>query len=332
MIDRWFGLSGMAGISGLALAALAAISLALPATSSAGAGPSFKIDVDPPVAWITPLPGDITASKRPALTFGATDASPVSFTCDLDSVGPIACVSPWTVPSDLADGSHSLVVQASDGSNTAYAPAYAFIVDTIAPTLTLIAPQPGAIFDDPAPVIGLSVVGGTATCSYDDNPYVTCDALFVANPLANGPHKLCVRAVDTAGNATQQCVDFSVDALDNIIYGPAPTVAKMVAGRGGRVVRGKFKTKLSLRITPTPGANMEAACWGKAAFSIRPKLKRAKTVRKLVALTRSGADCVAVATLSQSKAAKGKRATAQVTYAGSVAIGSFRRSVKIKRL
>lgn len=332
MIDRRLGLIGTRGIGGLVVATMAAVLLILPATSGAGVAPTFRIDVDPPVAWITPLPGDITSSKRPALTFGATDANPVSFTCELDSAGPVACVSPWTVPSDLADGSHSLVVQASDGSNSAYAPAYAFIVDTIAPTLTLIAPQPGAIFDDPAPVINLSVVGGTATCSYDDNPYLNCDALFVANPLANGPHKLCVRAVDTAGNAAQQCVDFSVDAIDNIIYGPVPAVAKMLVGRGGRVVSGKFKTKLSLRITPAPGANMDTACWGKAAFSIRPKMARAKTVRKLVALTRSGTDCVAVATLSQSKAAKGRRATAQITYAGSVAIGSFKRSVKIKRL
>lgn len=292
----------------------------------------FVLDTADPVAAITPLAGDITSLRRPVFSFGATDANPVTFRCNLDGSGLVPCASPWTVLADLADGSHSLVVLADDGANQAYAPAYGFVVDTVPPTITLIDPTAGAVYADPTPVVNLAVDGGTASCSYDDKPWAACDALFVVNPLPNGPHRLCVRAVDTAGNAALQCVDFVVDAGDNIFEGPRPASAKLKAARGGRVARGRFKTKFSVRVTPATGVNMETACWGKVTFSVRPKARGAKHKRTRAALKRSGDTCVATATIALASKNKHRPATAKVVYSGSTGIGGFTRSIRIKRL
>lgn len=326
MTENRLGINGFATAAWIAAClavALLAVSLASPSAARADAAPVVTID---------PFPSNLTANARPAFTFSAVSVNPVTFTCSLDGAGFVPCASPWTTPVDLADGSHSLIVGASDGVNLSYAPGYGFFVDTAPPVVSIVDPRAGAVYDDEVPTLNFSVDGGTASCSYDAKPFVPCDNRFTGTALADGSHTLCVSAVDPAGNTTQKCVDFKIDANGSLSSLTAPDALRLSVGRTGRASGGKFKTRLGLRVTPSRGSDAQGTCTGNVWFYLHPKVKRARTVRARAKLRRSGNYCAAVAIVTLSVRYQGKGATVRVKFAGNDRIEDFDHTIAVKGL
>jgi len=83
---------------------------------------TWTVDTSPPPAPVVVAP-DPTTTVNPTITFTDTDPT-VSFSCAIDAQPATACNSPWTRPSNLSNGSHTLTVTATDlaGNATAAAP------------------------------------------------------------------------------------------------------------------------------------------------------------------------------------------------------------------
>jgi hypothetical protein len=137
-------------------------------------------------------------------TFSATGAT--VFTCSLDGAAASACTNPLHL-SGLADGSHSLVVNASDGAGNAAQPASAsWTVDTTAPQTPSVVTGPADPTNQTTADLVLGNVDPSATmqCRVDsvlDADWATCpSSLHFTGPFADGDHTIDVRAVDVAGN------------------------------------------------------------------------------------------------------------------------------------
>jgi len=83
---------------------------------------SWTVDTTPPPAPVVVAP-DPATTVNPTITF--TDGDPtVAFSCSIDGLAATACGSPWTHPSGMSNGSHTLTVTATDlaGNATPAAP------------------------------------------------------------------------------------------------------------------------------------------------------------------------------------------------------------------
>jgi hypothetical protein len=145
---------------------------ALDAFGNTSGATSFSWTVDtslpsppppPPTFTVTP-----TDPSSPSVTFEFTDEQAgVTFTCALDGAVAEACTSPFAI-SGLAAGSHVFEVRALDESDSASDPAsFAWTVDAVAPTVTMIDPVADAL-------LGTTAVSASWTGS-DDRAVVRYD-------------------------------------------------------------------------------------------------------------------------------------------------------------
>ena len=104
----------------------------------------FTIDATPPVTVIDSAPSGTTGDSTPTLVFHATDATAVTFVCQVDSEAPAPCTSPADF-GPLADGPHTISVSGTDqaGNIEPSPPVASFTVDTVQPVqpVTPIAPS-----------------------------------------------------------------------------------------------------------------------------------------------------------------------------------------------
>jgi hypothetical protein len=146
------------------------------------------------------LVGPLTAyAATTDFTFSATGAS--AFTCSLDGADASACTSPLHLTA-LADGTHNLVVNASDSAgNTAPASAR-WTVDTTAPQTPTLVSGPAPQTNQTTADLVLGNLDGSSTlqCRVDSGSWVTCPDPLHFSPFADGDHTIDVRAVDVAGN------------------------------------------------------------------------------------------------------------------------------------
>lgn len=202
-------------------------------------------DLTPPDTIIDSGPSGTVSSTSATFTFHATE-TPSTFGCMVDN-GPFSsCTSPATY-TDLAIGSHTFSVRATDASGntdpTAAAQTWtidASIPDTAPPQVTLTAPAQGA-------QVG-GTVNLTATASDDvavdhvdfliDGSLVGSDAsapyafAWDSTAAPEGPATVTARAVDSSSNTASDAHDVTVDhtAPDTIIdSGPSGTVASSSA-------------------------------------------------------------------------------------------------------
>jgi hypothetical protein len=153
-------------------------------------------------------------------TFSATGAT--AFTCSLDSAAATVCASPLHL-AGLTDGTHNLVVNASDSAgNTAPASA-SWTVDTTAPQTPSIVTGPANPTNQTTADLVLGNPDGSSTleCRVDSvqpTDWVTCPSSLHWTGFIDGDHTIDVRAIDLAGNTngTVQAA-WTVDTL-----APAP--------------------------------------------------------------------------------------------------------------
>ena len=158
-------------------------------------------DTTPPPMPVLEGPSGYVASTSVTLIF--TDEEPnVDFACSLDG-GPFeTCVSPKTY-TDLAQGSHSFAVTASDAAKNISQPAsLSWIVDTIAPPAPVITAGPnGTVYSTSATFAFTDNEPNVVfLCSLDGGSFVACASPKAYTGLAYGPHSFAVKAQDMAGN------------------------------------------------------------------------------------------------------------------------------------
>jgi hypothetical protein len=171
-------------------------------------------------------PSGLIASDTVTFTFQAEgDSHPpgsTSFQCRLDSAGTWErCSSPVTY-SGLADGPHRFEVRAEhrgphwwDCFHTAPAVAE-FTIDTTPPETTIEAAPVGTIAAAEATVEFGADGPGTFECRLDSaetEDWSPCSSPATFADLADGTHRIEVRAVDAAGNVdpTPAAAEFTVD-------------------------------------------------------------------------------------------------------------------------
>jgi len=95
---------------------------------------SLTVDTVKPVVTITSGPASPTSSKTATFTFTASDASSVTFTCQLDTGTVTSCTSPKTY-SGLADGTHTFYVTGTDAAGNASTKSWRWTIVSTAPAV-----------------------------------------------------------------------------------------------------------------------------------------------------------------------------------------------------
>jgi large repetitive protein len=161
---------------------------------------TWRIDTVAPTTTIGSKPINPSPSRSPSFGFTASEGGS-SFSCRLDGADFDPCPSPKSY-TGLGDGSHTFEVRATDqAGNTGAVDAYAWTIDTIAPT-TEITGHPANPSRESAPSFSFSASesGSNFSCSLDGAAFTSCVSVKSYATLADGPHTFAVRAEDAAGN------------------------------------------------------------------------------------------------------------------------------------
>jgi len=172
----------------------------------------FEVDATPPQTSITRAPNSLTADANSSFEFSSTEE--VRYWCSLDRGEPKPCepVHPVTV----RDGAHSLEVQAEDlaGNRDATPSIHAWTVDTDPPSTT-INEKPGVAVNVRSASFRMDSDEPRTDFQYslDGSSFTDCGALLTLNNLAEGRHRLEVRARDEARNLDDsvEVVEWTVD-------------------------------------------------------------------------------------------------------------------------
>jgi hypothetical protein len=187
-------------------------------TDPTPASRTFSVDATPPETTIDsgPAEGSTIGNRSPTFTFSSSEAGS-TFQCTVDG-GPLAaCNSPDTLAS-LADGPHTITVDATDALGNADAsPAIrTFTVDATAPQTTLTKTPKKKVKTSKKKVkvtfkFASSEQGSTFECSLDGAGFRPCTSPQ-AHKVGKGKHFFQVRAADAAGNKddTPARYDFKV--------------------------------------------------------------------------------------------------------------------------
>lgn len=178
---------------------------------------SFSVSTNGPVVTITAGPNGATNINTPTWTF-TTSGSPTSIQCKIDATAFANCTSPYQ-SAQLADGTHTFVVQVSDAAGNSNSDSRTIMLDTSAPTVTITG-GPSGPTNMVKPTFTFSTAGSPSaiTCNIDSDLPAACTSPFTApNTLADGPHMVTVTVSDSAGNVGVATRSFTVDTS-------APTV------------------------------------------------------------------------------------------------------------
>ncbi|WP_224368779.1 LamG-like jellyroll fold domain-containing protein [Hyalangium versicolor] len=122
------------------------------------------------------------------------------YLCSLDGNTFGACTSPFTIE-PLSEGLHTFQVKAHDtmGNMEAMPSSFSWRVDLTPPETRFDStPAPETRVQAPSFSFSSSEPRSTFECSLDQAPFSECPGVFPA--LADGPHRLSVRAIDEATN------------------------------------------------------------------------------------------------------------------------------------
>ena len=186
-----------------------------PAAETGTATFTWTIDTVAPTASITVKPNSLSNDKSPSFQFTASEAS--TFRCKLDAAAPAPCSSP-TSYSNLANGSHTFVAEATDAAGNVGVTGYSWTIDAAAPTVTIGPPKPPNPDNDTAPRFGFTASEpSTFRCKLDATAFAPCTSPQSYTALAGGPHTFVAEATDAAGNVGTASYNWTIDAT-------APTV------------------------------------------------------------------------------------------------------------
>ncbi|HWU88441.1 MAG TPA: Ig-like domain-containing protein, partial [Kofleriaceae bacterium] len=167
---------------------------------------AFTIDTSGPVIAIQPpLIPPRTSNRRPAVFFTATDPSGVTTTCKIDAGAAVACdgAAGFAAPADLAEGTHTYQVTATDAAGNPSVASIVFDVDLTPPTVTITS-GPANPTNDDTPTFAFTTSADTtrARCELDTGEVIDpCTSGVTFPPIAVGAHTFTVTAYDNASPA-----------------------------------------------------------------------------------------------------------------------------------
>ncbi len=189
--------------------------------------PSVRID--------SPTP-EITNDNTPILNYYITDET-IQGSSVLDSMITMDGSRIFTLPGQslktLADGMHTLRLEATDSAgNTGFAEV-SFTVDTAPPTVNISSPSAGTTKNN-APVLTYTVSDGTVLVKVD-GVVVSKVSGNALDMLADGLHTVRVESKDAAGNTGSAEITFTVDTVlpavsINPVVTPTNSNAQTVTG------------------------------------------------------------------------------------------------------
>jgi RHS repeat-associated protein len=249
--------------SGTQIAAEGAHRLEIAATDAVGNSASREIDFTldfaaPSIGQISPAAGAVLAGATVTLQVEATGAASVKVGSQQGS----ASGNVWSIgPLSLAEGSQELVIEAFDAAGNRAERRHALIRDTTAPSLQIVAPAQNAVLTaSPALITGSAADPRLASVRVNGElASLTGSNFSISVALEEGANGFAVEALDSAGNASNQTLNLTLDTT-------APSFTVKVGGvalAGGEV--------FSAAITPTielsePAATVTATLDG-ASFT-----------------------------------------------------------------
>ena len=199
------------------------------AGNSASASRSLTVDTTDPTASITsgPANGSYAASASPSFGFTASDSNLDTVQCKVDGGGFSNCTSPFA-PGPLNDGSHTVVLQATDNAGNQASDSRTWTVDTTPPSVNITSgPAANAFSATASPSFGFTATDAnldTVECQVDSGGFSACTSPYAPGPLTDGSHTIEVQATDKAGNPASVTRTWTVDTTSpvvNITSGPA---------------------------------------------------------------------------------------------------------------
>ena len=160
---------------------------------------TWRIDTVAPTVTIGLKPANPSNTKQASFSFSASEAAALE--CKLDGGAFAACTSPQ-LHAGLSEGSHTFFVKGADAAgNSGTAAAFTWIVDTVAPTVTLTGqPNDPSNTSFPSFSFTASESGSTFQCRLDGAAFGPCTSPKGYSNLAEITHTFVVRATDAAGN------------------------------------------------------------------------------------------------------------------------------------
>ena len=191
--------------------------------SSSTASVTFIVSTDntaPTVSITSPANGSSHASTSVTVNWSASDGDGsgialVEIKLDAGSFAPVTTNT--RTFTNLSEGAHNVTIRVTDSADNVGEATVTFMVDTMAPTVTITSPEVGWETTESAVTI-------TWTCSdvgcgvnrievrLDDGSYVSVGLVSerTFEELATGEHTVDVRVFDKAGNSNEASVTFTV--------------------------------------------------------------------------------------------------------------------------
>ncbi|MDC0526867.1 PQQ-binding-like beta-propeller repeat protein [Euryarchaeota archaeon] len=197
-------------------------SFAVKATDEAGnTGGSdyhnWTIDITDPVTTISSGPDSLTNVQSATFAFSSNEDDS-TFECKMDSGSWSNCTSPISY-SNLAEGSHSFQVKATDEADNTGSPDYHnWTIDITDPIIT-ISSSIGDLTNNQTAVFTLSSNEDNSTfeCKLDYSGWADCDSPKTYVGLSEGLHMFYARATDEADNTgSSKSHTWTIDITDPI--------------------------------------------------------------------------------------------------------------------
>ncbi|MBJ7354916.1 MAG: hypothetical protein JHC98_08830, partial [Thermoleophilaceae bacterium] len=172
----------------------------------------------PDTAIIAPTVPNPTNDNTPTFSFSATPSSGATFEVSVDGSTFAAAAGTSYTTATLSDGSHTFRVRACNAAAItpcdATPASQTFVVDTVAPSLTIGSPTAGQLINSTAVGVSFFSSDSSATmrCKLDSNADAACTSPANYTGLSQGSHTVQVTATDPAGNQTVRSVTFTVDS------------------------------------------------------------------------------------------------------------------------
>jgi PKD repeat protein len=184
---------------------------------------TFTVVASAPTVTITsPASGSVSASTSMPITWTGSSAgsSIASYRIRLDSGSWTTLGSSTTryTLSGLAQGQHTVTVRAVDQAGNYKDASVTFVIDTVAPTVTINAPTSNSYVTARPTITWTAGDASSGIANFlirsDGGTWTTLSASttsYTMSTMTQGSHTVTVRAVDKAGNYRDASVSFRVD-------------------------------------------------------------------------------------------------------------------------
>ena len=185
------------------------------AAGNTGTPASFNwtVDTTAPTVSIDSQPAALTNATDATFTFSSEPNANLG--CKLDGGAFQPCTSPQSY-SNLADGSHTFQVRATDAAGNTGTPAsFTWTIDTVAPTVSIDThPAANSNSDLSTFTFSSNEPGSTFECKVGGGSFAPCTSPKAFAGLGEGAHTFQVRAIDAAGNTgTPASFTWTIDTI-----------------------------------------------------------------------------------------------------------------------